>query len=146
VRPPAVLLAAALGGCVTGSFGRYATDEPVPPAALAALRPGADTLASCLSALGAPHQVFEHDVAADGSAGVGLLWVWRDEVGWGLDVSSGDDSVPASVSYDRGRAELPACVLWFDRDLVLQRWRSGPIGELLPGRRRPAADAATTGG
>lgn len=146
MKPLAVLLAAALGGCVTGSFDRYVADEPVPPAVLDALRPGADTLASCLRALGAPHQVFEHDVAADGSAGVGLLWVWRDEVGWGIVVSSGDDSIPGSVSYDRDRAELPACALWFDRDLVLQRWRSGKVGELLPGRRRPAADAATTGG
>jgi len=138
VRPPLWLAASLLAGCVTGSFDRGAEDEPIPVERLAAMRPGHDTLGSCLDALGAPHEVFEHEVAPDGSAGVGLVWRWRNEVGWGLVVSSGDDSIPGSVSIDRDHATHPGCVLWFGADLVLQRWRVGTVGDPAPGRRRPA--------
>jgi hypothetical protein len=130
---------AAFGGCVTGSFDRAVADEPIPAAVLATLQPGADTLATCLQRLGAPLRVVEYDVAADGSSGMALSWQWRDTAGWGLDVSSGDDAVPGSVSWDSESAELPGCVLWFGPDLVLERWHAGLVGDLRPGRRRPAA-------
>ena len=124
--------------CVTGSYDRAAAGEPIQAAVVAALAPGTDTLASCLQRLGAPNRVVEYRVAADGSSGMALAWFWRDAAGWGLDVSSGDDAVPGSVSWDSVAAELPGCVLWFGPDLVLERWRSGLLGDLLPARRRPA--------
>ncbi len=127
----------ALGGCVTGSYEHVVVDEPVAATGLAALQPGTDTLATCLHRLGAPNRVFEYRATADGRAGMALLWSWRHAAGWGIDVSSGDDSVPGSVSFDALATELPACMLWFGPDLVLERWRAGTVGDLLPGRRRP---------
>lgn len=142
-RPLAALPLLALltnGACVTGSYERGIVDEPVAANALDALRPDVDTLASCLQRLGAPNRVFEYHVAADGSAGMALLWFWRDEVGWGIDVSSGDDSVPGSMSFDQAAADLPGCMLWFGPELRLERWRQGPVGELAPKKRRPSGE------
>ena len=129
----------AVGACVTGSYQHGVVDEPVAASAIESLRPEVDTLATCLQRLGAPQRVFEYRVAADGSAGMALLWYWRDAVGWGIDVSSGDDSVPGSVSFDALAAELPGCMLWFGPELVLERWRQGPVGELAPAKRRPSS-------
>ncbi len=137
-RAAAWLLPLACTACVTGSFDRVALDEPIASEAVAALQPGQDTLATCLQRLGAPIEVFEDRVAADGEAGMALLWYWRDEVGWGIDVSSGDDHVPGSMQWDARSAELPGCMLWFGPDLVLARVRSGRAGDLRPVRRRPA--------
>lgn len=130
-----------LTGCVTGSYSHASTDEPITMAVLRTLRPEADTLGECLARLGAPNRVFEYDSTPDGGAGAALLWYWRDAAGWGINVSSGSDEVPGSFEFDMDGAELPGCVLWFDRDLVLQRWRVGQIGELLPGRVRPSQAA-----
>jgi hypothetical protein len=133
------LALAPLAGCVTGSFERALVDEPIPAERLAALRPGADTLAACLERLGAPNQVFEYRVAPDGSAGMALLWFWRGASGWGIDVSGGDEAAPGSVSWDALATELPGCMLWFTPELVLERWRQGLVGDLAPERRRPAS-------
>lgn len=130
-----------LGGCVTGSWNHVVVDEPIAADVVASLRPGVDTLTECLDRLGAPSRVYEYAVARDGSSGMALLWCWRDATGWGLDVSSGDDNVPGSLSYDGLSTDLPGCVLWFGDDLVLARCRCGTVGELLPGRRRPSAPA-----
>ncbi|MEO6593259.1 MAG: hypothetical protein ABIP94_00740 [Planctomycetota bacterium] len=46
--------------------------------------------------------------------------------------------MPGSFEWSPQSAELPGCVLWFGADLVLERWRSGRIGELLPDRVRPS--------
>jgi hypothetical protein len=133
----AQLVAGALAGCVSGSYSRASVDEPAGTDGFAALQPGTTTLAACLARLGAPNRVYEYQVAADGTSGMALLWFWRDEAGWGLEVSGGED-VPGRVSFDRGAADLPGCMLWFGRDLVLERWRQGPVGELAPSRRRPS--------
>ncbi|MBL8751299.1 MAG: hypothetical protein JNK78_19235 [Planctomycetes bacterium] len=138
VRPLGALLLLIAAGCVTGEWNRAGLGEPVPRERLEALHRGADTLGACLASLGAPERVFEHDVAPDGSSGVALLWYWRDEAGFGVDVSAGREEVPGSVSFDFVGVDLPGCVLWFDRDLVLQEWRSGLVGDLLPRRVRPA--------
>lgn len=135
--PAGLLLLAALGGCVTGSYNHVVIDEPIDALTLATLQPGRDTLAACLARLGAPNHAFEYGIVADGSAGMALLWHWRDAAGWGLNVSSGDDNVPGRLSYDALTTELTGCMLWFGPDLVLERWRAGPVGELVPGRRRP---------
>ncbi len=130
-----LLLGAA--GCVTGSFSRKSYDDPIGAQQLAALRPAADTLTSCLAALGAPNRVFEHGLRADGTAGMALLWCWRDASGWGLQVSVGTEDASGSLSIDRVSTDLPGCMLWFGPDLVLERWRSGLVGDLVPSRRRP---------
>lgn len=139
-----VLLASLLSaaGCVTGSWSRDSNGEPVLQERLERLRPGEDSLGDCLQRLGAPDRVFEHDVAPDGSAGVALLWVWRDEAGFGIEVSSGQDEAPGSFEFDYAGVDLPGCVLWFAPDLVLQRWRAGLVGDLMPRRPRPTEPPA----
>lgn len=138
-RPAAAalaLLGLLAGGCVTGGYQRETADEPVPAERLDALRPGTDDLGACLRALGAPNRVFEY--AGDGMA---LLWYWQDATGWGLSFSSGRDEAPGSLQFDFADKELPGTVLWFGADLVLERWRRGTIGELLPAHVRPASPA-----
>jgi hypothetical protein len=128
----------ALPACVTGSYERVRQQEPVSEEQLAGLQPGQATLGDCLQRLGAPWRVLEYDVDADGVAGAALLWTWQDAAGWGIEVQGGDEHVSGSVSYDAIAAEQPACMLWFDHHLVLQRWRFGTAGDLLPRRQRPA--------
>lgn len=139
----AALLLATLPACITGSYDRVHLQEPVHEADLAGLTPGKSALGDCLQRLGAPWRVLEYDVDVDGNSGAALLWTWRDAAGWGLKAEYGDETVSGSLSYDAVAAEQPACVLWFDHHLVLQRWRFGTAGDLLPRRQRPApfADA-----
>ncbi|MCU0864088.1 MAG: hypothetical protein MUC36_09865 [Planctomycetes bacterium] len=136
----AAMLAALLpaAGCVTGSYNHVSVDEPIRAEQLAELQPGGVDLTRCLQVLGAPHRVLEYQVAADGRAGMALVWVWRDVAGWGVDVSVAYDDASGSVSFDSQQTDLPGCVLWFDPDLRLERWRTGTLGDLLPTRRRPA--------
>ncbi len=138
----AALLSLALPACITGSYDRVHLQEPVREADLAGLAPGAASLGDCLQRLGAPWRVLEYDVDPDGNSGAALLWTWRDASGWGVKAEYGDDTVSGSLSYDAVAAEQPACVLWFDHHLVLQRWRFGTAGDLLPRRQRPAPFAA----
>ncbi|MBL9078837.1 MAG: hypothetical protein JNL08_15130 [Planctomycetes bacterium] len=140
-RVVAIAALSLAAGCVQGSYDRAAFDEPIAVERLQALRPGQDDLRRCLAELGAPHRVFEHAVAADGSAGVALLWYWRDQTGFGVELSSGRDDAPGSLSYDQGDVDLPGCMLWFGRDLVLERWQQGLVGDLVPRRARPTAAA-----
>jgi len=135
VLPALAMLAA---GCVTGDWRAASIDEPVPSDALSALRPGVTTLGDCLAKLGAPQWVREHARHPDGSAGMVLVWTWTDRAGFGVNLSSGSDDLPGSLEFDLDEVDLPASVLWFDRDLVLERWRTGTTGELLPRRLRPA--------
>ena len=135
LAPAALLLAAS---CITGSYSHVCVDEPLPSEWLAALQPGTDTLGSCLDRLGAPHRVFEYRVGPDRTAGMALLWFWRDAAGWGVQVSAGTKDVSGSVSFDQLSTDLPGCVLWFGPDLVLEKWRAGKIGDLLRGRTRPS--------
>lgn len=132
-----LLVAAVASACVTGSYQHAGIDEPVPAARLEALRPGHDDLAACLTALGAPHRVFEYRVGDDGSSGAALLWFWRDASGFGVDVSSGSRDVPGSLQFDFLGTDLPGCMLWFLPDLRLERWQRGLVGDLLPQRLRP---------
>ena len=135
-------LAALLPACVSGNYEADSVDEPFVPEQLNALRAGHDTLATCLDALGAPNRVFEYRVAPDGTSGMALLWFCRGQVGWGVEVSSPTDEVPASVAFDSSDAHLPGCVLWFGSDLVLEMWRAGTVGDLLPRRVRPSVPDA----
>jgi hypothetical protein len=133
-----VMLAVMATSCVTGEYARYSIDEPIAAERIDALQPGTDDLTTCLRALGAPHRAFEYRAAADGTAGVMLLWMWRDESGWGLQVSSPLDEAPVSFEFDRSYDDLPACALWFGADLRLERARLGSVRDLLPARVRPA--------
>lgn len=137
--PAGGALALLLAGCISGEYARATFDEPVDPARLAGLRPGCDDLGRCLAALGAPHRVFEYRVGPDLSAGMALLWVWRAQRGFGIELSSPSDEVRGSVSFDLDGIDLPGCMLWFGPDLRLEACRMGLVGELLAWRRRPAA-------
>lgn len=147
MRLVALLALAALSACVRGRYRRVRVNEPVDRAALAALRPGVDTLETCLRALGAPVQVVEQRVGADRESGVALAYYWLDATSWGVTVSPPRAS-GLSYRFEATGADLPGCVLWFDQALVLERAREGKVGDLLPRRRRPApvldddADAA----
>lgn len=134
----ALLCLLLLAACVSGDWSRAAVGEPMAAERLERLRAGVDTLDDCLAALGAPDRVFEHEVAPDGSSGMALVWFWRDEAGFGVDVSSGRDEIPGRFEFDYAGIDLPGCVLWFDRDLVLENWRRGLVGDLVPRRQRPA--------
>lgn len=135
----ALLLLVCSSACVTGYYRQVSINEPIPTERLQALVPGKDDLASCLRALGAPVDVREYQVAADRASGVALVWYWSQRYGWGLDLSA-PVTRDASVSFEMDFAgtDLPGCVLWFDRDLVLESWREGLVGELLAERRRPS--------
>ena len=105
--------------------------------AFAALRPGEDTLETCLRALGAPVRVVEHRVDAGRRSGVALAYYWLDSSSWGVSVSPPRSS-GVSYRFDSTGADLPGCVLWFDDQLVLERARAGMVGALLPRPRPPA--------
>lgn len=137
-RMAVLLLLLPGAGCVTGSYRHVSVDEPIRPEQLVALQPGSADLCRCLQVLGAPHRVLEYQVAADGRAGMALVWVWRDVAGWGINVSAAYDDVSGNMSFDAQQTDLPGCVLWFDPDLRLEHWRTGTLGDLLPTRRRPA--------
>ncbi|MBZ0150771.1 MAG: hypothetical protein K8J09_04495 [Planctomycetes bacterium] len=136
-----VLAALALPACVSGSLTRQSRGEPVDQAGLEALRPGQDDLAVCLQRLGAPERVVEYGRTADGDAGMVLVWLHGDTARFGLQVStpSIENDLSASFAYDDAEQAQPACALWFTPELVLERWRCGQLGELLPRRRRPAS-------
>ena len=121
-----------LPGCFSLEYNRMSLGEPVADATLQALRPGRDSLSDCLRALGAPELVYEHR-----TSGIALLWFWKESAGWGLELSSPSDDVPARLTLELEGAELPGCMLWFGPDLKLERWRLGTIGDLLRDRVRP---------
>jgi hypothetical protein len=125
-------MAGLLPGCLSLSYNRMSVGEPVADATLQALRPGRASLADCLAALGAPEFVYEHR-----TSGMALLWFWKETAGWGVELSSASDDVPARLTLELEGAELPGCMLWFGPDLVLERWRLGTIGDLLRDRVRP---------
>lgn len=143
LRPKPLLLLLLLlslatsASCVRGRYQRVLWNEPVDPAAFAALRPGEDTLATCLQALGAPVRVVEHRVDAGRRSGVALAYYWLASSSWGITVSPPRSS-GVSYRFDSTGADLPGCVLWFDEQLVLERARAGMVGALLPRPRQPA--------
>lgn len=119
-------------GCL--GYVRTRIDEPLPPSTLERLVEGGSTLAECLADLGAPVHALEY--RGDGMA---LIWTWQDEGDWSFDVSLPvSDSVNVSFDLDLTATDRPGAVLWFGPDLVLERWRQGLLGDLLPTRSRPA--------
>ncbi|MCA8966619.1 MAG: hypothetical protein H6838_09140 [Planctomycetes bacterium] len=134
-----MLVATASSGCL--SYHRTRIDEPLPDAALAELVDGRTTLGQCLQVLGAPTAVLEY--RGDGMA---LVWSWQDEDQWGLEVSLPvSDQANVNFNLDLGAADRPGAVLWFGQDLVLERWRRGRLGELIPRRVRPASPEESGG-
>jgi len=136
-RAIAALLAALLSsGCITGSYVRARTFEPVAHEQLAALQPGAATLADALHSLGAPLFVWEW--MGDGAA---LAWGWGDEAGWGLSLSVPvSDSSATVFAWDSKALELPGAVLFFGPDGMLIEAREGKLSDIRAEtiRRRPA--------
>ena len=128
----------AMASCVTGEYRQVNINEPVDRARLHALQPGKDDLESCLAALGAPVDVREYDVAKDRHSGMALIWFWTEQVGWGAKASSVIKDTSVSFEFDWTGTDLPGCVLWFDRDLKLESYREGLVGDLLQRQRRPS--------
>ena len=125
-------------GCLTGEYKRVTINEPIDRQLLRALKPGVDDLASCLAALGAPVDVREYQVEPDNACGMALIWYWTDQAGWGAKVSTVFRGVSVSFEFDWTGTDLPGCVLWFDRDLQLESYREGMVGQLLATPRRPS--------
>tara|TARA_R110002072_G_scaffold269079_5_gene428301 strand:- start:50391 stop:50828 length:438 start_codon:yes stop_codon:yes gene_type:complete len=143
VKASASLLSLLMAGCITGEFAQRTVNEPVDLERLRQLEVGVDDLTTCLSALGAPVDVREYNVSADGASGMALVWFWSEQVGWGLQISGAiTEDASVSFEFDWAGIDLPGCVLWFDRDLKLTNYREGLVGELLPPRRRPSAQTA----
>lgn len=131
-RAALLLATTALAGCIT--YERTRIDEALPAAALAQLVDGSSSLGECLHTLGAPTAVLE---SGDGMV---LVWSWQDEDQWGVRVSVPvTDRSSTSFEVDLGDADRPGAVLWFGPELVLERWRQGRLGEILPRRVRPAS-------
>lgn len=137
MRLALLLSLVASASCVRGRYRRVLLNEPVDQAAFAALRPGEDTLETCMRALGAPVQVVEHRVGPGRASGVALAYYWLDSSSWGVSVSPPRSS-GVSYRFDSTGADLPGCVLWFDEQLLLERSSAGMVGAMLPRSRRPA--------
>lgn len=127
-------------GClVSGSYKRETINEPVDRESLSALQPGVDDLARCLAVLGAPVDVREYQVDVDRGSGLALIWYWSDRAGWSAKASPFVRSQSLSFEFDYTGTDLPGCVLWFDRNLKLEAYREGMVGQLVAARRRPSA-------
>jgi hypothetical protein len=129
------LLCLQAGACVRFGYWVRHDEEPLAKEALRELRPGQDDLGTCLHRLGAPHLVWEY--AGDGAA---LGWVWRDSAGWEFDASYALPRVGAvRFGVDMDSDDVPGVVLWFDDQLVLERWQQGRMRTLTAALRRPRA-------
>jgi hypothetical protein len=126
-------------GCVTAEYSRVSANEPVDLEALRSLVPGQDDLTSCLAVLGAPLDVREYQVDADRASGMALIWYWTNEAGWGAKASTVVRGMSVSFEFDWTGTDLPGCVLWFDRDLKLEFYREGMVGQLVAASRQPSA-------
>jgi hypothetical protein len=102
LRWPALVACLIAPACVTGSYDRVSVDEPIYAEQLAALRPGTDDLTQCLAALGAPHRVLEYQVGSDLQSGMALVWVWREDAGWGIEVTVQPSGVSEEASGSTG--------------------------------------------
>ena len=132
-----------LSGCVTFVWTRERRFEPTPKGALESLEAGHTTFTECLQRLGAPLYVWEYK--GDGAA-----------IAWG---SSDQDSkritvtiplawrVRPSFSYGAVDANLRGAVLFFDRDLVLEKVEKGCLRDLerqvVRSRPAPAEDSGS---
>ncbi len=129
-----LLLCLSTVGCLQFRYTRTHTEEPVPAERLQVLRPGADDLASCLAALGAPHFVWEYQ-----GEGAAIGYVAGDSHDWSVRVSYSVDSLRnVSFEYGAGDLALSGVVLWFDAELGLLEWRRGAMRALLAERQRAA--------
>ncbi len=126
-----------LSGCVSFVWTRERRFEPIPKGALEDLEAGRTTFTQCLERLGAPLYVWEYKV--DGAA---IAWGSSDE-----DAKTIAVSIPIgiryrpSLTYGDIDAELRGAVLFFDRDLVLERVQKGCLRDLARqiARSRPYA-------
>lgn len=126
-----------LSSCVTFVWTRERRFEPLRKDALEGFEDGRTTFAECLQRLGAPLYVWEYKV--DGAA---IAWGAADE-----DAKRVAVTIPLTArynptfSYGDIDAKLRGAVLFFDRDLVLERVERGCLRDLERQivRTRPAA-------
>jgi len=132
-------LAAALTGCLSGSYGRTNGDQPLPAERMAELRAGETDLTACLAAFGAPRWVWEQP-AKGGGEGAVLVWGWLDESDFALSLSVPlGEQASANFDYRQLDARTQGLVLFFDQRWILCDWRSGLLVELTRDLRpRPA--------
>lgn len=124
-----------LAGCVQLTWLRANVEAPIDDNRLLQLQPDRSDLDDCLSALGAPHQVWES------IGGIVLAYGWLDQAGWGVSLSySFERFVSASFRYDDDASDLNGVVLVFDHDLRLRSIRRGYLAEITADLRpRPTA-------
>ena len=126
----------ALSSCISVDWTRRRQFVEPEPAVIEALQPGESTLEDCLAALGAPLWVTE--VSQEERA---LSWGYRNTLDVGVRLSIPLSRGPnPSFQVDRIDSDLEGLVLFFDRDWVLLRQRTGLLNEALaegPERRRP---------
>lgn len=120
--------------CVSFTYERHSTYEPVSEDAILKLEVGTSDLADALARLGAPLYVWEgvNDavVLAYGSED-------RKEAGFRISLPV-VDQMSASFSYDGIASRLEGFVLVFEPDLKLKIVRAGLLGELDKAfKRRP---------
>lgn len=138
MRCPGWILATSLAAssCLSVDWTRRRQFERPDPAAVEVLQPGESTLGECLAQLGAPLWVTE--VSRTERA---LSWGYRDTLDVGVRLSIPLSRGPnPSFQIDRIDSDLEGLVLFFDRDWVLLRHRTGLLNEALvegPERRRP---------
>jgi hypothetical protein len=132
-----VLATLLLSGCVSFAWTRESRFEPIPKGALEGLEAGRTTFTECLQRLGAPLYVWEYKV--DGAA---IAWGSSDEDAkrFAVSIPTGIRYRP-SLSYGEIDAKLRGAVLFFDRDLVLERVEKGCLRdlEIQIARTRPSA-------
>jgi hypothetical protein len=116
------LLGALASGCVRFTYRSVERFDPPEPAAMEGLVAEA-TLAECLQQLGAPWQVLEQEQ----ERGLVLIYAWERGSGWVASASSGQRSVPGSLTVGRGASGWRTLLLWFNTEDRLERWEQGSL-------------------
>ena len=119
---PVLLSCVLVSGCVRFTWRSVEHFQPPEPAAVEGLVADA-TLAECLERLGAPWQVLEQEE----QPGLVLIYAWEKASGWVASVSSGQRSIPGSLTVGRGAAGWSSLMLWFDEEDRLERWEQGSL-------------------
>lgn len=123
-------------GCVSGNYRRETRLSRPEGVRLTDLEPGVAELGECLERLGAPLHVWEV------GTGAALAWAWLEESGWGVGFSAPlADNLNASADFQDDTSAIPAWVLLFDENWVLESTQRGNLRALQGrfGRKRPNA-------
>lgn len=131
-----VALGLLCAGCVSGNYRRETRLSRPDGVRPSDFEPGVTELGECLERLGAPLHVWEV------GSGAALAWAWLEVSGWGVGFSAPlAKNFSASADFQDDSAEVPAWVLMFDENWVLESTQRGNLRSLRGrfGRERPNA-------